>query len=179
MKKKPAKRQKLKLEIIAGSTGDKTKDWGKRVKETRKNSGLTQKEFSKLLGISHSYLSGIERSVKKPGPAFFIRLAEKLGISLDYILLGVEPAKLEEKAGKKSPGREAPGGLNTIDDLIWLMEHSSLFNFNVMGFATRFYMENEDFIKKTIKKPGLPGESSPGTNKSNQNIPIKEENNNE
>jgi hypothetical protein len=40
--------------------------------------------------------------------------------------------------------------------MIWLMEHSPLFNFNVMGFATRFYYENEDVIKKTIKKPGLP-----------------------
>ena len=179
MKKKPAKRQKLKLEIIPGSPVDKAKDWGKRIRETRKNSGLTQKEFSHLLGISHSYLSGIERSVKKPGPAFFIRLSEKLGVSLDYIMLGMEPAKLEEKAGKKEPGREVPGSLNTIDDMIWLMEHSPLFNFNVMGFATRFYMENEEFIKKTIKKPGMPVESSPGSNKSNQNIPFKEENNNE
>ena len=173
MKKKPAKRQKLKLEITPGSPVDKAGDWGKRIKETRKNAGLTQKEFSQLLGISYSYLSGIERSVKKPGPAFFIRLAGKLGVSLDYILLGLGPAKLEDKA-RKSDGHEFPGSLNTIDDMIWLMEHSPLFNFNVMGFATRFYYENEDVIKKTIKKPGLPMENSPGTNKSD-----KEENNNE
>jgi len=173
MKKKQAKGQKLKLEIIPGSPVDKARDWGKRIKEIRKNSGLTQKEFSQLLGISHSYLSGIERSVKKPGPTFFIRLAEKLGVSLDYILLGLGPAKLEDKA-KPSAGQEYSGSLNTVEDMIWLMEHSPLFNFNVMGFATKFYYENEDFINKTIKKPGLLMKSSPGTNKSNQ-----EEDNNE
>ncbi len=163
-----AKRQKQKLAIIPTSPASNTKDWGKRVKEVRKNSGLTQKAFSQLLGISNSYLSGIERSVKMPGPAFFIRLAEKLGVSLNYIFLGIEPAKLEDKTGKESAEREEPTGIKTIDDVFWLMEHSPLFNFNIMGFAARFYMENEDFIKKTIKKERAALEDRPEKNKSNR-----------
>ena len=75
-----------------------------------------------------------------------------MGVSLDYILLGIEPVKLEDKTGKESAEREEPTGIKTIDDVIRLMNHSPLFNFNVMGFAARFYMEHEAYIKKEIIK---------------------------
>jgi transcriptional regulator with XRE-family HTH domain len=50
---------------------------GKKFKLKRKSFGLTQSEFSKLLGIAQGYLSEIENDVKVP--------SDTLVLLLDYI----------------------------------------------------------------------------------------------
>jgi len=55
---------------------------GKAVKTVRKNKGLNQKQFCELVGITQSYLSGIENNKKKPSTEVLEKIADKVGITL-------------------------------------------------------------------------------------------------
>ena len=45
---------------------------GKRIKLKRKSLGLTQSEYSKLMGIAQGYLSEIENGVKIPSDSLLL-----------------------------------------------------------------------------------------------------------
>lgn len=59
---------------------------GDRIKETRKNRGLTQEQLAERLDISVEYVSQIERGMKIPSMQIFIKLVETLDVSADYLL---------------------------------------------------------------------------------------------
>jgi transcriptional regulator with XRE-family HTH domain len=63
---------------------------GERIKEFRKEKGLTQRELANAIKYSDAYLSEIERGVSKPSRDFLIKLTETYGVSSDYILYGSE-----------------------------------------------------------------------------------------
>ncbi|SDC82570.1 MULTISPECIES: helix-turn-helix domain-containing protein [unclassified Candidatus Frackibacter] len=58
---------------------------GKRIREFRKERGLTLKELSKKIGISYSFLSAIERNIKKPSLTTIKQIAETLNIPITYL----------------------------------------------------------------------------------------------
>lgn len=47
--------------------------------------GLTQRELAKQVGLSHAYISMIERSVKSVGPAAAVKLSHILERELEEI----------------------------------------------------------------------------------------------
>ena len=61
---------------------------GEKIKEFRKNKGLTQKELAESLGYSQDFLSAIEIGKVEPSREFLKKLNEIFGISSDYILYG-------------------------------------------------------------------------------------------
>lgn len=63
---------------------------GKRLREVRKNSGYTQKEFGALLDIPQTTLSAYETDRMQPTLASLITIAAKFDVSLDW-LCGIEP----------------------------------------------------------------------------------------
>jgi transcriptional regulator with XRE-family HTH domain len=67
---------------------------GKRIREFRKERGLTLKELSKKIGISYSFLSAIERNIKKPSLTTIKQIAETLNIPITYLFS-------DESNGKK------------------------------------------------------------------------------
>lgn len=60
--------------------------FGKRLNELRKNRGLSQEELAKAVGIHTNVLGRYEREEAKPSIDIAISLAEKLGVSLDYLV---------------------------------------------------------------------------------------------
>lgn len=64
---------------------------GKRIREVREKAGLNQKEFCAELGIPQSTLSAYETDRMQPTVASLINIAEKWGVSLDW-LCGIERA---------------------------------------------------------------------------------------
>lgn len=62
---------------------------GKRLREVRKNSGYTQKEFGALLDIPQTTLSAYETDRMQPTLASLITIAAKFDVSLDW-LCGIE-----------------------------------------------------------------------------------------
>lgn len=62
---------------------------GKRIKERRKELGLTQENLSEKADLSVSYMGAIERGEKLPSMESFIRIANALDESADRLLSGV------------------------------------------------------------------------------------------
>ena len=59
---------------------------GGRIKEARKNRGLTQDQLAECLDISVEFVGQIERGQKLPSMQVFIKLIEVLSVSADYLL---------------------------------------------------------------------------------------------
>ena len=59
---------------------------GDRIKEARKNCGLTQEQLAESLDVSVEFVGQIERGQKLPGMQVFIKLIEVLSVSADYLL---------------------------------------------------------------------------------------------
>jgi XRE family transcriptional regulator of biofilm formation len=60
---------------------------GERIKRLRERNGYSITELAKLANVSKSYLSLIERDIKKnPSLLFLNKMAETLNISLEYLL---------------------------------------------------------------------------------------------
>jgi len=74
--------------------------FGARLAELRKQSGLSQTQFAKKVGISREMVGYYERRTDNPESAFVVKAAIILGVSTDD-LLGVPPAKAK-KVGRKS-----------------------------------------------------------------------------
>ncbi|MER2169902.1 MAG: helix-turn-helix domain-containing protein [Psychrobacillus psychrodurans] len=65
---------------------------GKRLKEARLKTKLTQIEAAKKLGISNGTLSGYERDYRDPDTAILERMASLYEVTTDY-LLGISEQK--------------------------------------------------------------------------------------
>lgn len=62
---------------------------GRRVRELRMNSGLTQEELAEKIDVSASFVGHIERGEKKFSLETAGSLATCFGVPLDYIVLGM------------------------------------------------------------------------------------------
>ncbi len=75
--------------------------FGERLREIRKEMGLTQDEFAKLLGTSKQILSRYELEQRSPKIEQVSKYAEKLKVSVDYLLGDSEAeAVYDEMCGK-------------------------------------------------------------------------------
>ena len=139
---------------------DTVTDLGKRIKEIVKALRINQKEFAATINVSACYLSEIVNGKSKnPGYAFFYSISKEHGVSLDYLFHGVgnmflsnnisNHMSLGHDAGHKADLIE---DLETLDDLLWLLEHSVFFRNNLLGMAAKFFYENEEIILRKLKK---------------------------
>lgn len=65
---------------------------GLRIRGLRVKMGLSQEALAEQADLSPTYISHIERAEKKPSLSALIRLAAALGVTLDFILAGSQPA---------------------------------------------------------------------------------------
>lgn len=64
---------------------------GERIKKLREQKGYTITELAELSNVSKSYLSYIERDLNKnPSIHFLMKVAKPLGVSIEYLLIGVD-----------------------------------------------------------------------------------------
>ena len=127
---------------------------GKRVKAVRFALNIPQKDFAASLNITPSYLSQIERAKKdNPGVAFFFNLALTHNVCMDYIIKGSGDMFPPNPNPSKKDKKNYVNQINSMDDLVWLMEHSDFFKHLVMGAAYKIHVENEPIIKHSLKKP--------------------------
>lgn len=75
---------------------------GSRIKAARENKKITQEELAALLDLSTTHISVIERGVKPPKLETFIRIANALGVSADYLLMDVIENPADVVAGELS-----------------------------------------------------------------------------
>jgi HTH-type transcriptional regulator / antitoxin PezA len=141
---------------------------GKRIREIRKRLDITQEAFAASLGISNTYLSGLELGTRtSPAPEIFFNIASNYRVSLNWLFLGVGSMELEPGTTQETDQRLYVDSIIEPEDLLWFIRHSSLFRDYIMGFAAKFHMDNEDIIKKNIVRIR---EKSNKEDKSNGNL---------
>jgi transcriptional regulator with XRE-family HTH domain len=59
---------------------------GERIKRLRQEKGWSQAQFAKKLDAHQKQVSGYERGAHAPSTEMLIKMAEVLGISLDYLV---------------------------------------------------------------------------------------------
>ncbi len=64
---------------------DLKKSFGRRVKELRKKSGLTQEELAEKTELSVTFIGLVERGVNIPSVKTCDKIAKALGVSLDEL----------------------------------------------------------------------------------------------
>ena len=80
--------------------------FGKRFKELRKNSKLTQEKLADRLGITDRHIRGIERGDFFPSIDLYVLIAESFEISLDMLILGAQPSAKEMQMQKRLQEQE-------------------------------------------------------------------------
>lgn len=67
-------------------------DFGIKLRELRKQSGLTQQQLAERLGVTKSVVSFYELKERTPSPEVLVKLSYIFHVSADY-LLGIERNK--------------------------------------------------------------------------------------
>ena len=63
---------------------------GKRIRKRRQELKLTQENLASALGLTPQHISGIEQDKRNPSLSSLAKLAEELGITVDYLVTGKE-----------------------------------------------------------------------------------------
>jgi transcriptional regulator with XRE-family HTH domain len=141
------------------------KEFGRRIKNIRRELNLTQKELAAELGLSASFISDIESGRSKACLDFFYYLAKKFDVNLYYLILG-EGETIGSKGMGPFPGNIKIGtSVESKNELLWYIERSPMLLHTLLGFTTKFIYENEKYIKKEIdeynaREKGSKGETS-------------------
>ena len=61
-------------------------DFGDKMKELRKRSGLSQYQLAQRLGITKSMVSSYETSMRMPSYPILIKIAKIFNVSIDFLL---------------------------------------------------------------------------------------------
>jgi transcriptional regulator with XRE-family HTH domain len=140
-----------------------TIELGQRLKKIREGLGMTQWTFARKMGMSNTHLSEIEAGKFGPGFYFFYRLVKSYNINPLYLLLGQEPEFLEreeEKKAEEEPEPQPEPGLESMDfgentarirEMLSYFERSPVVKFSVLGFYSKFVIENKAIIEEDIK----------------------------
>ena len=63
---------------------------GQRIRKRRRALKITQQQLADAVGVTPQHISSIEDDKKAPSVALLAKLAEELGVSVDYIVAGRE-----------------------------------------------------------------------------------------
>lgn len=58
---------------------------GEMLAELRKDTGMTQKEFSKIFGVSESSIAHYEQGITVPSADMLLKYAEYFNVNIDYL----------------------------------------------------------------------------------------------
>lgn len=61
---------------------------GKRIFALRKEAGITQRELAEAAGVSREFITVLESGYKIPPLATLCGIAEKLNVTIDYLIYG-------------------------------------------------------------------------------------------
>lgn len=63
---------------------------GDRIRKRRQGLKITQQELAEAIGVTPQHVSAIEQDKRDPSLARLARLAEELGVTVDYLVTGKE-----------------------------------------------------------------------------------------
>lgn len=126
---------------------------GMRIQELRRVLGLQQKELAQAAGLNPGYLSEIENGHKSnPGIATFYKISSLYNVSLDYLVQGIGDMFLADKDADEKRKQDIFKGLESIEDVTWLMKNSRFIKNTLLAYAEKMMIENETVIKTEIMR---------------------------
>ena len=63
---------------------------GKRIRKRRQILEMTQQELAEAIGVTPQHISAIEQDKRDPSLSSLAKLAEELGVTIDYLVTGKE-----------------------------------------------------------------------------------------
>ncbi len=63
---------------------------GQRIKKRRETMKLTQQQLAEALGVTAQHVSAIEKDKRAPSLDSLVRLAEELGVTIDFLVTSKE-----------------------------------------------------------------------------------------
>ena len=75
---------------------------GKRIKAAREAAQITQEELAEAVGCTAKHIGAIERGIKTPRLDTFIIIANRIGVSSDYLLQDLLNRPIDSLAGEFS-----------------------------------------------------------------------------
>jgi len=63
---------------------------GKRIRKRRQILEMTQKELAEAMGVTPQQISAMEQDERDPSLSSLAKLAEELGVTIDYLVTGKE-----------------------------------------------------------------------------------------
>ena len=94
---------------------------GSRIRKRRQELELTQQELAQALGITSQHISAIEQDKRAPSLPSLSRLAEELGVTVDYLITGKEGVIVSIipaiKADKKLSLRSKKALVSLVEEL--------------------------------------------------------------
>ena len=63
---------------------------GERMRMRRQKLKMTQQQIADAIGLSPQHISAIEQDQRAPSLPFLAKLAEELGVTVDYLITGKE-----------------------------------------------------------------------------------------
>jgi transcriptional regulator with XRE-family HTH domain len=128
-------------------------DVSKRLLELRRVLGINQKDMARVIGINPGYLSDIEKGNKtNPGFAFLHKISVHYQVSLDYLVHGIGDMFLPGSDREEQEIKDFKPVFNDIQDLVWLLKRSNYVKNTIMGYAVKFFIENEDTIRQEMMR---------------------------
>lgn len=132
---------------------ENSEEIGMRLKEFRMKMRIGQREMAKTLKITPSYLCDIENGNANPGPEFFVRLVKNYNINLNYVFLGsgnmnTGTTQVELKPQAINIGSE----IDTIEEMVWLMQHSKYFKNIMLVQANVFINKESEMIASSLQR---------------------------
>jgi transcriptional regulator with XRE-family HTH domain len=61
---------------------------GQRIRERRLSMKLTQQDIAKAIDVTPQHISAIEQDKRAPALTSLVKLAEELGVTIDYLVTG-------------------------------------------------------------------------------------------
>lgn len=72
-----------------------------KLRELRKNNGLTMKELGAEIGVAESTISQYETGKRQPDYETLLKIGEFFGVSVDYLLTGEEEKRAPTPKGER------------------------------------------------------------------------------
>jgi transcriptional regulator with XRE-family HTH domain len=124
---------------------------GSRLKEIRKSLKLKQPEFSAKLGVSQSFLSGVEQGSLKPSFQLLLSLYTIYNVNINWLLTGDEDIFSTSESSEKK--RDIDFGIfqKETEELLYLVENVDFVRFHLLeelaGFKSRYKEKIDEHLK--------------------------------
>ncbi len=63
---------------------------GQRIRKRRQDLEITQRQLAEALGVTPQHISAVEQDKRTPSLPSLAKLAEELGVTVDYLMTGKE-----------------------------------------------------------------------------------------